>query len=194
MIYGLWSVDDEASHWLFYCDDRQNRLVVRPEYRDLTCSGCGKVNESEALRRGVSTGFVVRSQKDWIGTAEGWVCVSQRFRDVVEQNDIGGLSFLTIPSNSGHFVVEFTCLVSTNADKAGFDCKNPCVVCGRYQEKLVGPFLESMTLPEAKKTVFVSEQANENVKAAYRPAFADRMVVKLLRESNIVGIDFVEAL
>ena len=194
MIYELAPMDSRKSHWLFFHDDSNGRLVVRPEYRALACPGCGKISEERALREGVSSEFRVNSNKDWLGTSEGWIVVSERFCDLVHAHDIKGAAFYPIPSEPGHFVFQCVDLVETDEEKAGFESKNKCSMCDRHAEKLVGPLQDGMKVPPSQRTFFASEIMNENVKAGYRPVFAHDSLCKILKKGGIKGIDYVEAL
>lgn len=194
MIFELCPIDDRRDHWVFYSDDAHDHLVVRPQYGDLVCGGCGKVNEDAALERGVSPDFLVRSSKDWLGTGESWVVVTSAFQQVVQDNNLQGLTFVSMPSDEEHYLAICTCLAQTDREKAGFQTKNRCSVCRRPGERYEGPLVDGLVVPESPMTFFSSEVANESVKASYRPIFAQKPLVDILKRHAISGIDYLEAL
>ncbi len=195
MIFELCPSDSGESLWLFYHDENdREQLVVRPEYLDLVCPSCGKIEEDAAIRRGVSRKFRVNSNKDWIGTSENWNVVSQRFRKIIGEAGIQGLHFDAIPMEPEYYVLTCTCLVETDEEEAGFEVKNRCGACGRYAEKYVGPLMEGLAVPENAATFFASCVSNESIKSAFRPLFAPGLLVRSLREFNLVGVEYLEAL
>lgn len=182
---------DLSDTWLFFEDDQNERLVVRKEYSDLQCSCCGKINEDEAIRRGISQNFIVKSSKDWMATSEGWICVSGRFREFVSSEHIDGLNFIESPGNV--FVIRSNKIVATDEQIAGFENHGLCNQCGRYRERLVGPLVASLAVPKEDRAFFASEIQNENARASYRTLFATPGLVKVLRKEKFKGLSIVEA-
>jgi hypothetical protein len=191
-IYTLEPADDRNDAWLFFADDAQGRLKIRPEYADLACRRCGKFDEDAAIARGLPVDFVIRSKRDYIATCDDHICVSPRFRDHALTANLSGLRFIPLPRGDRYLAI---CdrRMPTDESKAGFENHDLCVVCRRYRERLVGPALASMQLPETDAGFFVSEIANENIKVAYRPIFAGERVKQTLKAAKLTGIDFTEA-
>jgi len=191
--FTLYPRENLSDTWLFYESDTDGRLSVRSRYRDLMCRTCGKVDEQAAVARGIGEGFVVQPASDWIGTTDDWICVSERFREHVESMGYGGLVFLPLNSN-GYYLLTCDNLVQTDEVLAGFDNRNLCSECGRYAERLVGPFLQGMSLPESEETFFAAAIANESIKASYRPIFCSGKICRTLEAAQITGIDYVESI
>lgn len=189
--FTLYPADPTLRAWCFYDDDTRGRLALRPEYQDLACPVCGKFDENRALSRGISPEFKPKTRRDWVGSADDRILASARFRDVV--TGVDGLEFLPLPARSDYFLVSCVHVVETDERLAGFENRQPCPACGRFRERLVGPRLASMRLPAEGRSVFVSEIANENAKVSYRPMFADEVLVGMLRDAKVSGIDYVAA-
>ncbi len=189
-IFTCYSEDDTQEHWLLF-EDVDGRLVVRKEYSDLACSSCGKIDEQAALKRGVSRSFRVRAKKDWIGTSDDYLCVTKRFRDLVENEGLCGLEFLEIPAEPNHYVVNCINLVETDEVMAGFENRRLCPTCRRFSERLVGPLLAGLAIPAENNVFFASAIANENVRVSYRPIFIPERILKTLEREKIEGVDFV---
>ncbi len=192
MIYAIEPDGSLRYEWLFFEDDENGRLVVREEYGDLVCPACGKIDEAAALARGIGDGFRCRTDRDLVATSEDWLCASARFREFVEASRLEGLGFVPVPHSDYH-VVQPTTLVETDETAAGFENHRLCGTCGRYSERVAGPLLAGMQLPESHSVFFGSSIANENVKVAYRPCFAHEDVIDLLKSRDFDGIDFVAA-
>jgi hypothetical protein len=193
MTYYTVEPDDSLDgQWLFFRDDERGKLVVRNEYADLVCRSCGKFDEHRAIDFGISPSFQCRTDRDLVGTSEGWLCASSGMRKYVEECEYGGLTFVPVPQ-SPHFVVYPAVLVETDEELAAFENHRRCHACGRYSERIVGPVLAGMRIPSSSTTFFGSAIANENVKVAYRPIFASGEIVESLRSRGFVGVDFVSA-
>lgn len=189
--YTLYPKDTPKWNWIFFEDDQNGHLIVRPEYKDLVCGSCGKIDEATAIKRGVTDNFKIKSKLDWHGTFDDQICVTRLFRDIIETEKFQGLKFISIPSDPDRFLVICTNLVATNEKLAGFENIDLCSACGRYKEKVVGPMLQGMELPDSDLTFFASKIANENVKVSYRPIFASNTIVKVLKKAKIKGICYV---
>lgn len=192
MIYVLSPEDDSSDSWLFFEDDAKGRLVVREEYRDLRCRACGKIDEEIALQRGISPRFAIRSRRDVIATGDDRICVSSRFRDLIASHAFEGLDFIPIPE-SDRFLLIPVCLVKTDELRAGFENHQKCSVCERFGERIIGPMIDGMEIPDSSKTFFSSAIANENVKVSYRPLFSSEAIVSALKAAKVSGIDYTEA-
>lgn len=193
MIYMIEPDDELSDNWLFFEDDPNGILVVREEYRDLVCQSCGKIDENIAISRGPSSNFIVQTNSDIIATSEDWICVSARFCEQINNLEFGGLRFVSL-ADSKFSIVMPELLVETDETKAGFENHNQCASCGRFGERIIGPFIEGMRLPTSNSTFFASSIANENVKVSYYRFFASELMVEAIRRLEFAGIDFVEAM
>jgi hypothetical protein len=190
-IYQIFSDDSLDDCWLFFEDDPQGRLQLRPLYADLACRRCGKFDEDAAIARGLPADFVIDSKSDYIATCDDQICVSIRFRDHVQAKGFTGLRFIPLSGGDYHLAI---CerRIPTDEARARFENHDLCVVCRRYRERVVGPAVASMTLPESDDVFFVSEIANENIKVAFRTIFASERVVQSLTKAKLTGFDATE--
>ncbi len=195
MIYELSPGDCPSAPWLFY-DDSSEKLRVRTEYTAYQCSECGKVDELRALaQQGVVNDFQPNSTWDWIGTIDDWSCITTRVREVFESANVEGISFLPVPASDNHWVIVPNYFAATDEEEAGFEnTGKACSKCGRYPEKLVGPMLCGVSIPQDENIVFASEIGNENVKVRYFSLFCSQKIANLIRKSGIVGLDLEEPL
>ena len=191
MFYLIEPDDELSDNWLFFEEDLNGVLVVREEYRDLVCQSCGKIDENIAISRGLSSHFIVETNSDIVATSEDWICVSARFCDEIMKLKFGGLRFIPL-ADSKHSIVMPELLVETDETRAGFENHNQCTSCGRFGERIIGPFIQGMRLPASDSTFFASSIANENVKVSYYRFFASELMVEAIRKLEFAGIDFVE--
>ncbi|MCA9118589.1 MAG: hypothetical protein H6822_03900 [Planctomycetaceae bacterium] len=103
MNYYWLSVDDDPNvNWVIF---RANpHRTLRERYRYLACSACGRVNELDAIRSGIDSDVRIRSKFDYFTSDDGFKCVNNRGRDILERCGAKGLEFVSLPGGK-HFVV-----------------------------------------------------------------------------------------
>jgi hypothetical protein len=93
--YWLITADQRPINWLLFLADPTRR--PRERYRSLCCPSCGKVDEEKALHLGFDDDVRVSSRLDVFETDDGYLCVSVKARNVIEENGILGLEYYELP-------------------------------------------------------------------------------------------------
>ncbi len=153
------------------------------------CSRCGKVNEITALSRGICN-VVLDTDFDVVLSGEDWLCVSSQFVEVYKQLGALGLQFTSLPNE--FFLVFCNNLLPVDPDLAGFQELNECKVCGRFQERIVGPMAVSFGQVPNQESFFTASIPNENVRAMHQRIFTSERMANLFRHSSLRGMCFVE--
>jgi len=188
--YTLIPKDPRNLSYVFFQDDEDDVLQVRPSYKHLQCSCCGKFDEDAALRLPIEADVRVRATRDFVGTADGLICLSNRAQQVVTDSGIAGLEFIALPGGSRYAIAVPTCLVKTDLATAGFEFQGPCPCCGRYYGVYVGPMVASLEKPDDPMVLFTSEIWNERRWVRQTFLVASDAVVKILRANKISGVHY----
>ncbi len=192
-MYQILAKEEADDNWLLFEDDCSGVLIPRPEYKELVCPSCCKINERSALQIGVSNRFKVPGKKDIYSSSDEYLLVSRRLRDFILTSGVKGLKFCPIPSTDNYCLMACDHFVKVNHEKVGFEYIDRCSRCDRYSEIIVGPLIAGLHVPDDPLTVFCAEIANENVKVSYYPIFATKTVKKLIENEKFSGILFEEA-
>lgn len=188
--YTLMTNDQRNMNYVFFQDDEDDVLQVRPSYKHLQCLGCGKFDEDAALRLPIEADVRIRATTDFVGTADGLVCLSKRAQQVVTDSGIAGLEFIALPGGSRYAIAAPTCFVKTDPSTAGFEFQGPCPRCGRYYGVYVGPMVASLEKPDDPMMLFTSEVWNERRWVRQTSFVASDAVVKILRANKLSGVHY----
>jgi len=154
---------------------------------------CGKLDEVDAIKRGIDPNITIRSKRDFIGTTDGFKVVTRRAVEAFREDGIKGLRFIPLPDQK-HFVPWPEMRVKTDLSKAGFEYVGPkCGRCGRYRGAYVGPFAISLTVPDDPMVVFASEIWNEDGRGRVLWLFAQEPVAKALKLKRLTGLEIIKA-
>lgn len=181
--------EDSVEEWLFFQENDTGTLVPRNEYRDLQCARCEKLDEFKSLKRGLQ-GVSFDTEYDVVLTGEDWLCVSSRFVDVYKRVGAVGLEFIPIPN--GFSAVVCTNKVAIDIEIAGFEELRKCSVCGRFQERIVGPLAVSFGQMQKDNSFFVADVENENVRAVHQRIFVQSHLSRAFQDANLTGMCLVE--
>lgn len=205
--------DPCADTWLLRRYDRRaRRLVVPDAYKPLQCRRCGKVDEFAALAMGLLPGITIRSNKDYVGTLDGMVCVSARLAAVLRGAGLRGLEFVDIPGCGSHVAARPTLRAAVDRASSGMrfdgpgsfrkmsaelgvplehplDFNGACPTCGRYYEVLHAPLRVAVRGAPESNAVFVSDAPNETVRGILLFLWCTPDVMRLMLSQQISGID-----
>lgn len=136
--YNIYSNDEVNAFWVFRHIDAEGILVVRPEYDELACKNCGKIDELEALNKGLPSCIPPLPQVDAIESCDDMMFVNRRVRDVIEQACIGDARFYPLPeAEKVYLLLPTTFLLLTEGDPAS-TMVDKCSTCGRCRELIWG--------------------------------------------------------
>jgi hypothetical protein len=193
-LYNLIADDSPVNDWVFWYEDKMGVVRPRQIYADLVCANCGKLDEIAAIARGIDQSTVIRSRRDFIALADGFIAVTARFKELLEANGGRGLRFVGLPRGE-RWLLWPEVRVHTDMPTAGFEFLGPqCSTCGRYREVCVGPLSRSLAVPDDPMTVFSSEIWNENARGRVLWLFAQEPISALLKQNRVSGLEIIKAL
>lgn len=152
--YEFVSHDQVHNNWLLFTEQRVAPYVlVRPRFGDCVCLKCKSIDHDKAFAKGFDEDIKVRAKGDLMGTSEGFTCISEKARNVIESAGFTGLSTKEIPK-TGWWVVNVANRV--RADQSAYTIsKQVCDLCGRPKE-VIGLIrcLNQIEVPSAAGTFF----------------------------------------
>jgi phage FluMu protein Com len=127
---------------------RNGKLAVRPEFEDLTCTRCKKVNEKAALKRGVPRDMIVKSKRPILLSEEDLYLLDDKAQRVFSDLLPDMIDYYAIP-NSSFFVASARDWMQPVEEDKGYRVINGrCQECGRLSE--VYWSTEAPTIPQIK--------------------------------------------
>lgn len=191
--------DSEPGDWMFHYwadghGNRGPRLTVRPQYAMFACPHCKKFPEITVLEHvGIPADFMVHSDWDYIRTADGVICVSQRLVDIIEVNKIHGLRFLTLPGD-GRYRIAVPAFpkgyVAVDIASCGVEFRGLCPLCMRYGKTLYWPQRRAMRLPQEEFIICSPLIFSEDRCREFLLMTTDR-VAEIFQRKNVTGVEFV---
>ncbi len=166
------------------------KLELRHEYRSLRCPACGRVDEVAAVRGGVSPAVKFQSRKDFVATGDWFICVSERFRQVVADERISGAEFIPMPATPRQYVL-VPQLVATDPTLTQMKYLGvPCPGCGRHRESIFRPAVASMAIPADPRSLFMPTVRPEKTSTRMTIVVASEAAADALKSSGVTGIDW----
>ncbi len=192
--YYLTEKDQPRNIWLIFDEQPDPPYVVlRERYRPLRCPTCGLFDHECAFKEGFEPRMKLLPRGDFFRSSEGFLCVNEKFRALVESSSVRGLEFKPVPEQPW-FVVNIVRRVK--ADPAVYDLgKRFCATCHRPKE-LTGliEYLSQIEVPAEGQTFFSPVFDRKGNRNADRDAFATEDVVMLLKQKSIKGGYFTRLL
>jgi len=113
-------------------------MEYRPQYRDLVCGECGKLDELLALERGIDGRISFSINRDIFVSFENLYIVTDRVRSIL--SEIQGVDelFFSFPSVPGYYVFIPRCIVQPQPGESAYRLLRKCSRCGRYREIIWG--------------------------------------------------------
>lgn len=213
--YQLFPLENRQNIWLFGYDDPTCGHQPFEQYSDLICPNCGKLDEWQAVRRGIDAKVRVKSKKDatrdMLGTDDGFWLVTRVLRRALDGKGIVGLEYHELPGDE-RFLLAIPERVETDVANAGVQVHGPfgdssysrtaqrrehpdhrCITCNRSFELTLQPALKSMVLPKHDLMFFRPNLRFEKQFGEQILMFASELTYASLRELNLKGAEFVVA-
>lgn len=182
--------DQRFNNWIFYSESMESGVRLREEYLSLKCPKCNKIDELAAIDLGVSPGVRIRSRVDYLVSDDGIVCISAAGRRVLEEANIDGIRFVSLPGDSKYSLLLPQVFLPTDRERAGIEFLRQCPVCRRFRETCCLPVAASMQLPEKGKVLGCPDIENESTRGREFWFLASEEVVSLFRENKLSGIEY----
>lgn len=126
-------------------DETLEKMTLRSEYRDLACSKCGKIDEVQALERGLADGIEVPYDRDFSSSFELLPIVSLRMRNLLAGR-ADAVRYYRLPAAPGYFVAVPRLVLWPDPQNPAFRVFGQCAACGRHTEVVWGR--EPLTLDQ----------------------------------------------
>jgi hypothetical protein len=161
----------------------------------LVCSECLQANHEVIFRRGFEFEKPFRSNRDLIETTDGFFCISEKVRNLLQRHRARGFNLKQI-SNDGWWAVNLTRKVSAdNIYKSHVwdgrrmcpECKRAVSVTGLYQ------FERQLPLPSESRVLFTVKHERQGLHAG-PDIFVTEDIVKVLQGAGIRGCAFARLL
>jgi hypothetical protein len=208
--YILSPSENRNNIWLLGYDDMEKGHLLFEKYAALVCPNCGKVDEDAAIRMGLDQCSKIASNRDYVGTDDGFILVSRRFQEAANTEGIVGMRFIAL-GDSRYCLMEPE-PVPTDVQRSGVEAHGPyggtpyrtpgsrlasaekrCVTCHRVYEHAPLPLLASMLLPENPMSVFTFSFRFEKQSGRETIAYASEAVRQAMRRNRLSGIEFDKA-
>ena len=186
-------------HWLSPKDQRHNNYIfwkdttrreIRGTYKHLVCKGCRKIDENEALALGIEPDLKIRATSDLVQTIDGMICVTERFRVVLQENGIRGLSYIALPEGK-YFLALPEHTINIDVEKAGFKYEGKlCSICGRQRGIYHFPAYESYEAPLDNTLICTPSPSFETGIGRNLWLLVSARTKRVLKENKITGIDY----
>lgn len=152
--YELVPNDQTHNNWLLFAELKEPPyLVVKPRYVGYVCPKCKKIDHDKAFVEGFDDGLKIRARGDLLCTSEGFLCVSEKVRQIINLKEFSGITLKAIP-RTDWWVVNASCRVQ--ADDSAYTLGKPyCEACGRAREAIgLIRCLSQIERPRGKGTFF----------------------------------------
>lgn len=123
---------------IFFYLDKTGKYVVRPRYADLACPACKKIDELEALSRGLDDQIVITTKRNIFPSFEDIKIVDGRTRDILESIDGVEISFFAFPKSPHYYVAMPKTLIQPIPGDEAYRFFKPCKACSRFEQIVFG--------------------------------------------------------
>ena len=121
--FQLFLNDQECKNWIAFQEIRKPPYVMlRARYGDLICPKCERFSHEDVFERGFDTDIRIRAKGDIIRSEDGFDCVNERVRSLIEKNRFQGIVLKQLP-NTDWYAAKITCCV--DADRSAFKFSGP---------------------------------------------------------------------
>lgn len=192
----FWLPPDDQRHnnfVLFREASKGRPVTLREQYLSLQCTRCKKFDEVAAMRIGLAEEIKIRARTDVVSCDYGLIAASHRLRCLLEEHEIGGVGFSTLPSDENYAIMIPELIVKTDPASCGLERHRVCGECGRARETTLFPVLESMQLPEKASVIFSSSVWLENTFTRSFMFLADQPVIDVFKQHKISGVQYYPA-
>lgn len=182
-IFRLTSNDQIWNNWLTRDEPDEGPVVLKPRFSRLACSRCLDADYDEIFRKGPDPRTRIRARGDFVQTADGYLCMNRRLRDLLVRHHVFGIRFKQI-GITDWFLACITGKVEHDRSvyKIGKDldgykycpkCKRPTGLFGIHD------FERQIQKPRHKLAFFTTRLPRE--------VFVTEGVVQLLKKAKIKG-------
>ena len=161
-------------------------MTVKPRYARFVCRECMKINHEKVFAEGFDPGLRIRANADLLGSEEGFYCVNERARRVIEINGFQGLSLKPLEGRPWYVV---NVARRVRADQTAYTYSiEKCTECGRPKD-VTGliTFLDQIEAPSKPGTFFGPTFDRCGSMNGDRDLFVTEDIVLAFKEGGITG-------
>jgi hypothetical protein len=192
--YELVPDDQPWNNWLLFTEHKEPPYVVaEAAYSDCICPKCGKIDHDKAFRIGFEKQRRIRAKGDLLATSEGFYCLSDRAKRVLESERLSGITLKPIPG-AGWWVIDVSRRVE--ADQSAYTLTKPlCDYCGRPKEAIgLIRCLNQVRVPNQIGTFFSPVFDRAGSMNCARDVFVTEDIVSLFKRQKLKGAMFARLL
>ena len=188
--YQVSTYDQVHANWLLFDLIEEGSISrIKPQYAHLYCPKCFKPHHEKAFEFGFAAGAKFRVRGQIQTTLDGFLCVHDVVRALMEKHKWSGLALKEVPGAPWH-VVNVTERVWANAacfTSSGFKCE----VCGRVRE-VTGSVMRmiSIAIPSTPGTFFTPTIDRAGSTNGERDVFITEDIYQCLKTERIKGACF----
>jgi len=134
----LYPHDVPNSIWLMHHRGPTGKLEVRPEYQQLCCPVCKKIEERKALSLGLPNDVHIKLKTDLFSSNESLYIVSARLRSLLERIEPVEMSFFPFPDDERYYAALPNVVYPAVQGDPAFRMFRQCAQCGRWREVVWG--------------------------------------------------------
>jgi hypothetical protein len=117
----------------------EGKLVLRTDYQDLACAFCGKINELEAIARGLPRDISLSTNLDVVESFDHMLIISSRVKSILEEICDSDVVFHCFPSTGAYYLLMPRVFIHASEGDSAFTVVGTCKKCARYTEVVWGP-------------------------------------------------------
>lgn len=188
--------DQVHNNWLMFTEQKTPPYVVlRPRYLDCVCPipNCKKIDHDKAFAEGFDDDIKIRARGDIMDTSEGFTCINDKAKNVIESSGFVGLSLKEIPK-TGWWVANVVHRVK--ADQNAYTItKAVCDRCGRPKETIgLIRCLNQIEVPSNTGTFFSPTFDRGGSRNGDRDLFFTEDIVSIFKQQKLKGGMFTRLL
>jgi hypothetical protein len=194
-IYQFFAEDPRTYPWLVFKVDNSGLVLsginsVKDRYRHIVCCECHGFSHDQIFDEGFDETLNIRSRKQFVSTGEGFLCVSQAFREFYVESNYSGLDFKHV--GRGWHVISVTERLALKAFDDVYEVKGPqCNTCGR-PKSVTGVISYLSELGASPKSNCFFSTVSDRFCAGFtdRPLFASEEIVLAMKHKGLKGGEF----
>jgi hypothetical protein len=130
------------------------------------------------------------------GSYDGFIVVSQSFKDLYEASNWHGLIFYPIPKNKGFYLTECTETVNVNQMARPVDFEDKCNECGQYMGVYgsIPAYIDATLIQKMKPYIFYRSdlEFGYDYEQSYGLFASEEIAIVLIAKRLIIKEDFRE--
>lgn len=179
--------DQTHNNWLLFTESTEPPYVtIRPDSSKFVCEKCKAIDHDEAFKHGLPSGLRIRARGNIFMTSEGFLCVDDQARQVIEESGFHGIAFQELTGTMWN-VISVTCRVQAEPTAYEYS-KNTCPQCKRPRG-VTGliRFLSQITVPERTNSFFAPTFDLCGSMSGDRELFVTEDIVLRFKEQGVKG-------